>query len=116
MLGPLRDIFPWANFYLTQSNQALGNKVTLTYPNIRAPYNFVNVNFDVADGFNIHVDVETKKDRKKCQAIFAICVYKITFIWLEQYVFWQLHLGKKTNKRLLSIWWLSKVVETREQH
>ena len=43
----------------------LGNKVTLIYPNERAPYNFVNVNFDVADGFNIHVDVETKNRQKE---------------------------------------------------
>ena len=38
----------------------LGNKVTLIYPNKRAPYNFVNINFDVACGFNVHVEVETK--------------------------------------------------------
>ena len=43
----------------------LGNKVTLIYPNKRAPCNFVNVYLDVTDGFNVHVDVETKNQLKK---------------------------------------------------
>ena len=43
----------------------LGNKVTLIYPNKRAQYIFVNVNLDVADGFNVHYDVETKKKQLK---------------------------------------------------
>ena len=43
----------------------LGNKVTLIYPNKRATCDFVNVYLDVTDGFNVHVDVETKKPIKE---------------------------------------------------
>ena len=54
----------------------LGNKVTLIYPNKRAPYNFVNVNLDVADGFNVHIDVETKHRQKEMSS--NICYLHIT--------------------------------------
>ena len=58
-----------------------GNKVTLIYPKKRAAYNFVNVNLDVADDFNVHIDVETKHRQKEMSS--SIC-YQMTFICFEQ--------------------------------
>ena len=50
----------------------LGNKVTLISPNKRAAHNFVNVNLDVADGFNVHIDVETKHRQKEMSDDFHL--------------------------------------------